>query len=424
VALGIIGFYALSRKSPLSAVSLLVIFISGFLLSLGGSGPASWLFSLFDLPIYFFFRDSPKFVGLIALVYACLGSHGVHFAARRLPKDKRLLAALPLLAIPLVYNYGFFGFLGQVGLTAYPQYWEGADGIIAADGTPSAILVLPSHLYAEYPWVNGTHKTLAAPFTEFFSKPVIMARSLEMEHIYSDWKDPKGSYMGYLYRNRQHINNTAELLLPLNARYILLNTYYVESIHHIYLFYREGGVPHIEPVFSGMDFILFRNNLTTGPFMASGEDGSGDFRDILNLSREGLHSSNVSYEMVTPAYYRVHSCGDRYLVYTRSYNSFIEFDGQEPVSWHGMGNAYEFTGPGVLENTLFRYVLALFLLSWVVSLVLILGPSRIGYAVLAVLSVLTYALAYSGMLKPDMLGGLLLLSVVTALCINRRNGKN
>jgi hypothetical protein len=187
------------------------------------------------------------------------------------------------------------------------------------------------------------------------------------------------------------------------------------------MFYRADGVDNIEAVFFGPDFTLFRNDLAKGPFLASKENGSGDFRVLMDLSEEGSFSNNVSYEQLTPSLFRVDSCEHDYLVFSGTYNSMLEFNGQKPGSWHGLGSVYRYSGPGILENTFFRYVLALFLLFWAVAIAMIIDPPRWGYLALAALSAVAYALIFYGVISLYTIGGLLLLSFILAYASRLRN---
>jgi hypothetical protein len=413
-SISLLGLYALYRRNRLFAVSLVLVFIAGFLYSLGNQSPLAWTLSILDLPFYLFFRDVQKFVGLLALVYSIGAAYGAHLLLGGIKGARRAAALLAMLGIFALLSYGHFGFQGQMGLTHYPMFWEGAEAIISQDNASSSILALPPHLYAYYPWVNSSQKTLATPESQYFSSYVKTARNIETEHIYSDFNDPQGSYIRYLYMNRQHIDNTAEMLLPLNVRYVMLSYHYIESYHYSYMFYRVDGVEDIEAVFFGPDFTLFRNNLSKGGFLASKGNGSGRFKALMELGSEGGFSNNVSYEQLTPSLFRVDSCEHDYLVFSGMYSSMLEYKGQKPDSWHGLGSVFRYTGPGIVENTFFRYVLALFLLFWAVALAVVIDPPRLGYLVLAGLYALTYLLIFYGILSLYPIGGLLLVSFAAA----------
>lgn len=421
-AISMLGLFVLFRENRMRALFLLSLFILGFLLSLGAESPLSWVFTAFDkyLSIGFIFRDSHKFVALMVLAYSLLGACGLHHLMKKTGGRKKALLLAAFLAIPILYNYGFFGFLGQIGPTVFPQEWVEAERIIAADDTQTNILALPLHLYRWYPWVNSTQRTLANPAGKFFSKPVITAKNIETRHIYSDIKDPEGRYIAYMFTNRQFINNTAEMLLPLNVRYIILSKYDPDYIHYLYLFHRKGGVQDIELVFEGPTMYLFRNNLAKSPLIASKENGSGDSRSLLNLSGKGLYSTDVLYEEVTPAYYRILDSPYQYVVFTQDYNSFMEFEGEPVFPWHGLANGFVFSGAGALENRLFYYQMALFLLSWLVAMALIIDASPKQLLSLTALFVALYLITSGGLLEPAAIGILILLSLPAAAVLKCR----
>lgn len=297
-----LGFAMLLKKDRTLALSLAAAFAISFLLALGLEGPLAWIFTA--LPqLSFIFRDSQKFVALLALSYSVLGAYGVHAAAEICRKRwKRIPVHVPLLvllAVPVICNYGFFGFLGQAGPTQYPDEWKSAEAVMSADATPGNVLLLPLHLYNHYDWVNCSVKTLAVPEAQFFSRPVISGHSVEMKDVWSDTNIPSERYVQYLFENRGSINNTAGLLLPLNARYIMLSKEDEDSPHYLYMFKRMGGVPGIEQVFEGRSFWLFRNNLAKGPFTATADNGSGGFEALASGSA-GAAYADVGYEKINP----------------------------------------------------------------------------------------------------------------------------
>jgi len=421
VALSVLGFFVLFRKNRKYSISLAIIFIIAFLISLGASSPLAGIFTILEnrIPIHFVFRDSQKFVGLLCLVYSVFGTYGVHYLTQKIDGYKKTALLIALISIPVLYNFGFFGFLGQIGLTAFPQDWIEADRIIAADDTQSNIVVLPLHRYLMYPWVNNTQKTLGNPAAQFFSKPVIMVHNIETEHIYSDVNDPRGEYLAYMFDNRRYINNTAEMLLPLNARYIILLKNDEDSIHYLYLFYRMNGVEDIEKIYEGPSLYLFRNNLVKGPFISSEENGSKNFMDLMNKT----YSTEIKYEEITPASYYVLESPLPYLVFTRSYNRFIEFKETAVLPWYELANGFVFTKEGTLENRLFYYTAMLFLLSWLTAISLILNVGRRQIAILVIAFVLIYLFMSNGLLKPSLIGWFIVVSVCSAVVLKGRNWK-
>jgi len=422
----IAGAIFLFKERPHAALFFIALFLIAFLLAMGDKSPvAGLLISTGDLlPISMFFRDSQKFTGLLCLSYSMLGSYGIHHLRLRLPRF-RIPIIIFFLALPIIYNYGFFGLLGQIGPTQYPADWAEAGRIIDSDPAQSNILVLPPFLYSTYNWTNSYQKTLAAPAAKFFSKPVIVEASMMMPHVYSDIKDPRGAYLAYLFEKRQYINDTAELLLPLNVRYILLTKGAwagVDSDYYLWLFKRKGGVPNITLAYESDSLYLFRNELARGPFLASKESGNGSFESLLNLSGRGYYSADVAYQKITPALYRIDPPAGNpelypYLVYTLPPSPALESGGKSMLPWHALGNLLPSSAPAMMGNSLFPLILAPFLISWLIALMLLLDPGKTVSLILLVFSAALYALIYYGMLKPSGIGALLVLSSAAALAV-------
>lgn len=416
VALACAGVIALLRRKAHHALFLLAVLTIGFLLALGDAGPLSFIFTIFgeQLPLYMIFRDSQKFVGMICLAYSMLGSYGADHIMRSLPRWRPAVLALILL-LPVFYNFGFFNFLGQIGTTQYPADWVEAGRIISADPSETRVLVLPPYMYNTYSWSNAAQKTLASPASHLFSKPVIVSQSIIMPHVYSDVKDPYGDYLAYILKKRQHINNTAELLVPLNARYIVLLKDYDDSDAYLWLFKRKGGVDNITLVYEGDSLYLFRNELATGPLLASADAGEGDFQQLANMSTKGL-SQDVSYAHINPVTYRITGCGAPYLFYAAPAGPFVGFDGNPPAPWHAIANTFPFSGPGILGNGVFPISLALFLLAWLLAIALLIQPQKTSFILLAASALPLYILAWEGILGPHAIGVLLAISLASA-CI-------
>jgi hypothetical protein len=87
-----------------------------------------------------------------------------------------------------------------------------------------------------------------------------------------------------------------------------------------------------------------------------------------------------------------------------------------------MGAIFRCDAPAMLENTLFRYVLAMFLLSWAVALALIASPGRLGFMALGLLYPIAYVLTFYGLLTVPMIGALLIASLPLA-ALSRQLGR-
>jgi hypothetical protein len=430
MAIVIIGLFRILGSDKGLAVFIAAAGAIGFLLALGESGPLAQFFTLLGdrIPLYLIFRDTQKFVGLLCFAYAWAGAYGVDAivgkirSIRMLENPKMVSLAgtailVLMISLPVIYDYGIFGFLGQIGPTRYPDDWYQAAKIIDSDPTSAQIVVFPAHLYYSYPWVNTTDKIIGMPASQFFSKPVLSPTSIETQYVQSDMIDSKESYMAYLFNNRQFINDTARMLLPLDARYILVLKNDPDYIHYVYLFDRKGGVKDMELVYEGRTLYLFRDNLVQGPFFASKENGSGGFDSILKNSGTGAYSPEVAYKKTGPASYSVTSSALDYVIFTPRFSRAFSVDGAGFSPWHQLVGSWRFTGPVTVANWMFPITSGLFILAWLIAFLLFVrfswGPALIGAAV----SIIIYMAVLSGFIGPPLLGTLSVVSLIGALLL-------
>ena len=423
--LAVLGAIRLLREKAFTALLFISIFLAGFILAFGEASPLSFVFTAFgeSFPLYFIFRDSQKFVGLVCLSYAYLGAMGVspasELVARIFPGKKALAlkaAVAALCLIPAAYNFGiFFGFLAQVHPTNYPPDWAAAEELMSADPSDGGVLIIPTTLYNWYPWINGSQRAVGNPAGQFFSRPAIHDERIMTNNVYSDRIDPRASYISYLYSNREDINETAELLAPLNARYVLLLKNYSTSTHSLFLFKRRGGVRDITELLATESLYLLRNEQAAGKFLATNHSGNGTFRDLVALSAGEELFSSVEYGKITPARYRIGEIPGRYLVFTLPPGKFFSYSGEGASGWFRMASAFEGEGGGEFVNALFPVILVLFVSAWLLSLALLLEPGYPALALLLLSGCAVSYLAYEGILGPPGIGAMLMASFAISL---------
>ena len=212
------------------------------------------------------FRDSHKFVALLCLSYAFLGALGMDELRRAL--DGRLrrvwratvrVALVAALLAPVVYTYGMFGFMGQLGTTDVPRSWREVDAELQKDPNDAWMLVLPWHLYMDHSWLPNRDKRLASPGHLFFSRPVYAGDNIEAGGIYSQSTSPSSRFIEALIRDGAKQKNIGSLLAPLNVRYVLL----LHEVNYAdYDFLRQQ--PDLEVVLERNDLTLFRNKTAVG----------------------------------------------------------------------------------------------------------------------------------------------------------------
>jgi hypothetical protein len=414
---GLLSLLAKKQRNVPQALFLLSLLVVGLLLALGENSPLAFIFTMFGnrIPVHMIFRDSQKFVGMICLSLSMLGSYGASHIMRAYPRWRLAVLAL-IIMLPIAYDFGIFGFLGQIHATQYPADWVEAGKIIDADTSDTRVLVLPPFLYSTYQWSNATQKTLASPATHFFSKPVVASLSVMTAHIYSDMNDTYGAYIGRMFRERQHVNNTAELLLPLDVRYIVVLKDYMDTDSYLWLVQRKGGVPNITLVYEGKTLYLFKNELSAGPILSASGPGAAGSGSILNVSASGL-SYGAEYVRLYPGRYQITSCGGPYLFAAFPPDGYSAFGPSLPSSWQGIASIYPCEAPAILGNRIFPFSLALFVMAWALAACLLTAPGMRGLAAIVASSILVYTATITGFIGPHALGLLLAVTLVPSIIV-------
>ena len=168
-----------------------------FLFALGAAtSPTGFVFEgLWDaLPGFSVFRDSHKFLALLALAYAYLGALGVQELWRlyveRGPRIRwhwsRLLVAATVLLPPL-FAFPIVGAAGQLHTTDFPQEWRQVREVLDEDQADYQVLFLPWHMYMDFGWLPNDDRRLANPARDFFGANVIAADNIELS-LSQKWK--------------------------------------------------------------------------------------------------------------------------------------------------------------------------------------------------------------------------------------------
>jgi hypothetical protein len=244
-------------------LSLLITALVSIVLALGPVTPLvqtafQWLWEY--VPWYRAFRDSHKLVGLLALVYAYFGAFGLTALWRAAPDRWSPTTWMPHIAAGLVvvtaviYALPIFGTAGQLRPTDFPPDWYVVRSILEDDREDYHILVLPWHLYMDFPWLENRWQRLANPAPRFFTPPVISGDNLESNVSFSNSSNPQSQYVERLLRQRESLQRFGHLIAPLNAKYVVL---YKASDYQSYGFLREQE--DLEVLFDSGTITLFRN---------------------------------------------------------------------------------------------------------------------------------------------------------------------
>ncbi|MCX6774219.1 MAG: hypothetical protein NTY68_04475 [Candidatus Micrarchaeota archaeon] len=298
MALSLFGLSHLSKKDRALAVFLGLVFLISFLLAAGINGPFAPLFLLpfLDSILSFTFRDTQKFVWLIAFCFSILGAYGAYAISAFISnlknsgtlKNMALIIFMAIvLSVPIIYNYGFFGFIGQAGTTNYPEDWKEAERIMSLDNSSGSMLVLPLHMYMYYPWVNNTAKTIGNPQSQFFSRNVIGSKNIETANVYQDINDPVVKSVSDAFENKSNAS-IAQSLAQLNISYVLLVKNIEDSPHYLDILNDAEQGSGLEKALDGPNIVLFRNILAGNPADGKGMAGNIRFYTIAFLLMASL----------------------------------------------------------------------------------------------------------------------------------------
>ncbi|HIM63625.1 MAG TPA: hypothetical protein EYM42_12975 [Dehalococcoidia bacterium] len=213
-----------------------------------------------EIPLYRGFRDTHKFVALLALAYAYLGAFGLQTLVEKVkldatsPRWAPLAASGVFIVLTAIYAMPIFGVWGRVKPTNYPDDWQTVRTMIDDDPEDFTVLVLPWHMYMGFDWLPNRWNNLANPAPSFFSKPVISGDNIEVPPNHSDSSDPRSKYVEELLGRRESISNMGQLVSYLDAKYIVL---FKTADYEAYGFLQRQN--DLQSIFEGDSISLFRN---------------------------------------------------------------------------------------------------------------------------------------------------------------------
>ncbi len=142
-----------------------------------------WLFE--HIPFWTIFRDTTKWLGPLAYVYAIFASLGVNCLIKK-------KWAVVLFLLPILYTYPMLGgFARQLKPVWYPDSWYEVNDILKQTKGCKA-LFFPWHLYYSLSFNN--YLITASPAAKFFDCEIISSQNVELagmqKEIWPDWSDP------------------------------------------------------------------------------------------------------------------------------------------------------------------------------------------------------------------------------------------
>jgi hypothetical protein len=214
-----------------------------------------------NIPWYRAFRDSSKFVALIAIAYAYLGGIGLStllsgvFEARR--NLQRFVGAAALV-VPILYALPMIGTWNQLEPGQFPSDWGEVRGILnAVEDQDFNVLVLPWHMYMDFEWLPNRWKRMANPAPNYFDQQTISGDNIGLVIGETNSTNPVSRYIEKILDDESVVDLGAGIA-PLNARYVV--AYRGIDVDLKGLLNRQRD---LEVVFSGPTIALYRNTRPT-----------------------------------------------------------------------------------------------------------------------------------------------------------------
>jgi hypothetical protein len=208
------------------AILLVFVGVAGYFLALGNQGPTGGLFlwAYDHVPFFSIMREPQKFLMLLALAYAILFGWGVERLSQVDVSPTKVGAAATAALIGVVLPLGycatiFDGLAGQVTSSPLPPAYQRADALMGT-GTGN-ILVLPWHIYLEYPFTSG--RVIANVGPTSFRRNVISGDNVQADDVQTQSTSPRSAYLQQLFLNGSKTNNFGALVAPLGVRYVVLS---------------------------------------------------------------------------------------------------------------------------------------------------------------------------------------------------------
>ena len=193
---GIRALWMHGRKT--FAMSFVVLGIAALILATGDATSPFQSLNFFlytHVPFWSGFRDSQKFIALLALSYAVLAGYGFDSLTNwmtRLRSDrmKSLIPTLTalLFVIPLTFGmYEWGGFAKQLPNVQFPPAWERARTEVIAY-PQSKVLILPWQGY--FSLAFDRNLIVANPASQYFGAQAVIGQNVRLDSVYDQATDP------------------------------------------------------------------------------------------------------------------------------------------------------------------------------------------------------------------------------------------
>ena len=176
VYLTITGFVA--NPKNIENIFLLIVGVAGLFLATGVSHPWTseffkWSFN--NIPFFSGFRDSNKFLGLLVVSYALLGTRGLKEILKNQPFFIKCIIVTAVLSSLIIYNYPQIGLSNQLHPLKFPKCYNELNNYLNKLPSNKNIIYLPWNEYMNYNWsmAAGIDGKISTPINALVDKYII-----------------------------------------------------------------------------------------------------------------------------------------------------------------------------------------------------------------------------------------------------------
>jgi hypothetical protein len=197
------------KKLPATKALVVTFFIAG-VLAMGVASPIFrtlnlWLYE--QMPFYLGLREPQKWVVLLVLSYAYLGSWGVKYLLDwRGVTSYRKVAGILCISLPVVFSFSMLaGLHAHLTPHQFPAEWQAVKSYLTANPASGKILFLPWHQYARLDFAG---KNVVVPARAFFGIQIVQGNNTEFGGVYSHAQDQETLLIEkYVVRKNHSVQN-------------------------------------------------------------------------------------------------------------------------------------------------------------------------------------------------------------------------
>lgn len=224
----IIGSCIVVNRREKLGISLLIAAVISWVLAVGVSSnlTAPITSFLYDhIPLYAGYREPHKWLMLLAIAYAYLGSVGLAFIVEQIRKRNMDLYTMPVLSVAIILPILFapnlaWGASGQLKSVSYPAGWKEAAEKMEGVPSDAKVAVLPWHMYMH---VDFADRIVANPVRYYFKQDMVVGNDPELKGVSPAMRTELTDYISYdLVPVRENRGKVSERLESLGVSYIML----------------------------------------------------------------------------------------------------------------------------------------------------------------------------------------------------------